>query len=80
MNNHLRNPSRTGIGMNHSVVAASGAEPPRRRTEAARAWLTARKTGEKPSVRKDLAAKRAKVSSCVVSVPDNLRKPPEGVR
>lgn len=76
----MRSSNRAMTGTSNSVIAPSGAERPARRTETARAtWITARRTAGKPSVRKDLAEKRAAVSACV-SVPDHLRKPPEAAR
>ena len=80
MNQHIRSSNRTMTGVSNSAIAPSGAERPARRTETARAaWVAARRTAGKPSIRKDLAEKRAAVNACV-AVPDHLRKPPEATR
>ena len=79
MNQHIRSSNRTMTGVSNSAIAPSGAERPARRTETARAAWVARRTAGKPSIRKDLAEKRAAVNACV-AVPDHLRKPPEATR
>ena len=79
MNQHMRSSNRTMTGVSNSAIAPSGAERPARRTETARATWVARRTAGKPSIRKDLAEKRAAVNACV-AVPAHLRKPPEATR
>lgn len=65
-------------GRVHTAVLAGGSTPAD--TAPRNQGPDTVRTGRKPSVRRDLAQKRAAVNANVVAVPDHLRRPPEGVR
>lgn len=77
----MRSAQRMLTGMSNATLAAIGStEHLEQRAAEVRSARTERPAARKPSVRKDLALKRAKVNAVVALPQDRARKPPETAR